>query len=66
MKIIHVCTLCGSANIEQDAWVHYNDREDIKTFDDLYCIHCDASCGTTEVEVPDAFDIYNDLYKESA
>ena len=36
MKTIHVCTHCGSADIVQDAWVHYNDRDDVATFDDLY------------------------------
>lgn len=66
MNTIHVCTNCGSANIQQDAWVHYNDRQNIQTFDDLYCENCESSCNTNEVEVPDDFDIYNDLYSESA
>ena len=35
MNTIHVCTYCGSANIQQDAWVHYNDRQNVQTFDDL-------------------------------
>ena len=65
MKVIRVCTHCGSANIQQDAWVHYNNREDIQTFDDLYCENCESSCNAREVEVPDGFDIYTDLYKES-
>ena len=64
MKTIDVCTHCGSADIVQDAWVHYNNREDVSTFDDLYCENCESSCKTNEVEVPDDFDIYNDLYKE--
>lgn len=61
---VYVCTNCGSANIQQDAWVHYNNREDIQTFDDLYCLSCECSCTVNEEEVPDDFDIYNDLYKE--
>ena len=35
METIYVCTHCGSANIQQDAWVHYNDRQNVQTFDDL-------------------------------
>lgn len=62
---VYVCTYCGSANIQQDAWVHYNNREDIQTFDDLYCENCESSCNAWEVEVSDTFDIYTDLYKES-
>lgn len=65
METIHVCTHCGSADIVQDAWVHYNDRDDVFTFDDLYCRRCESQCKTNEVEVPDDFDIYNDLYSES-
>lgn len=64
MKTIQVCTHCGSANIQQDAWVHLNEPTDIQAFDDLYCEDCESSCKTKEVEVPDDFDIYNDLYKE--
>ena len=55
MKIF-VCTYCGSSNIQQDAW---------ETYDDLYCENCESSCSIKEVEVPDDFDIYNDLYSES-
>lgn len=61
---VHVCTNCGSANIQQDAWVHYNNRGDIQTFDDLYCENCESSCKTREVEVTRAFNIYTDFYKE--
>ena len=64
MKTIYVCTQCGSANIQQDALVHYNDRLNIETFDYLYCENCESSCNTNVVEVPDDFDIYNDLYSE--
>lgn len=62
---VYVCTNCGSANIHQDAWVHYNNREDIQTYDDLYCENCESSCNAREVEVTRAFNIYTDLYKES-
>lgn len=62
---VHICTKCGSADIVQDAWMHYNDRERIQTFDDLYCRGCESACHTKEVEVSDDFDIYNDTYKES-
>ena len=65
MKTIYVCTHCDSADIVQDAWVHYNNRDDISTFDDLYCRRCESQCKTNEVEVPDDFDIYNDIYSES-
>ena len=64
MKTVHVCAYCDSA-IVQDAWVHYNNRDDISTFDDLYCRRCESRCKTIEVEVPDDFDIYNDIYSES-
>lgn len=63
---IEVCTHCGSADIEQDAYVHLNDRENVKTFDDLYCCNCDSSCRVKEVEVPDNFDIYSDIHEETA
>ena len=65
MKTIQVCTLCGSGNVMRDTWVAVNDLNDVQTFDDLYCENCESSCNTQEVEVPDDFDIYNDLYKES-
>ena len=65
MKTIQVCTHCGSGNVMCDAWVAVNDPDDVQTFDDLYCENCESSCNTQEVEVPDDFDIYNDLYKES-
>ena len=65
MKTIHVCTHCGSANVLMDAFVHANDPEDVRTFDDQYCEKCESSCKTKEVEVPDDFDIYNDIYSES-
>lgn len=61
---IHVCTNCGSANIQRDAWVHLNDPESVRTFDDLYCENCESSCNTKEVEVDDDFDVYTDIYKE--
>lgn len=63
MKTVHVCNCCGSANIQQDAWVHYNDRENVQTFDDLYCEVCQSSCKTNEVTVPADFDVYSDFYK---
>lgn len=66
MKTIYVCTKCGSANVLADAFVHVNDPEDVRTFDDVYCENCESSCKTKEVEVSDDFDIYNDLYQESA
>ena len=62
---VYVCTHCGSANIQQNALVHYNNREDIQTFDYLYCENCESSCNAREVEVTRAFNIYTDLYKES-
>lgn len=64
MKTIQICTHCGSGNVMRDAWVAVNDPDNVRTFDDLYCENCESSCNTQEVEVPDDFDIYNDLYKE--
>ena len=63
MKIC-VCTRCGSANILQDAFVHINNEDDVRTFDDLYCENCESSCQVNEVEVPEDFDVYSDSYKE--
>lgn len=60
MKTIQVCTNCGSANILIYAFVHANDPDDVRTFDDMYCEHCDQSCTTVDVEVEDDFDIYED------
>lgn len=59
---VKVCTTCGSANIQQDAWVHLNEPEDIQTFPELYCENCESACKVKEVEVPDDFDIYDDVY----
>ena len=56
MKVC-VCTTCGSANVLADAFVHANDPDDVRTFDDMYCENCECSCRTQEVEVPDDFDI---------
>ena len=61
---VYICTTCGSANVLADAFVHANDPDDVRTFDDMYCENCECSCRTQEVEVPDDFDIYNDLYQE--
>lgn len=63
MKIF-VCTSCGSADIQQDAFIHYNDRENITSFDNLYCENCEGSCSVNEVEVPEDFDVYSDIYEE--
>jgi transcription elongation factor Elf1 len=64
VKTIQVCTTCGSGNVLTDAFVHANDPDDVRTFDDQYCENCECSCKTQEVEVPDDFDVYSDLYKE--
>lgn len=64
-KTVSVCTYCGSANIQQDAFVHYNDRENVQTFDELYCVNCGSSCKACEVTVPASFDVYFDLYTEN-
>jgi hypothetical protein len=61
---VYVCTNCGSANIQQDAWVHYNDRDSVTTFDDLWCKGCMSPCNTNYVDVPDDFDVYSDTYSE--
>lgn len=63
-KQVYVCSACGSANVQRDAWVHVNDPEEVRTFDDLYCENCESSCKTNEVTVPVSFDIYSDIYKE--
>ncbi len=65
MKTVYVCTACGSANVLTDAFVHANDPDDVRTYDDQYCEHCECSCKTQSVEVSDDFDIYNDIYQES-
>jgi transcription elongation factor Elf1 len=59
---IHVCTRCGSGNVLQDVFVHYNDRKNVQAFDDIYCENCESFCETNEVEVPDDFDVYSDIY----
>lgn len=61
---VHVCTNCGSANVQRDAWVHANDSDNVQTFDDTYCENCESPCTLKTVEVPDDFDIYNDFYKK--
>ena len=65
MKTIQACTHCGSGNVMRDAWVAVNDPDDVRTFDDLYCLNCESSCQTNTVEVADDFDPETDLYKES-
>jgi hypothetical protein len=64
VKTIQVCTTCGSGNVLTDAFVHANDPDDVRTFDDQYCENCGGSCKTQEVEVPDDFDVHYDIYKE--
>lgn len=61
---IQVCNACGSANVVIDAFVHVNEPDDVRTFDDRYCENCECSCKTHEVTVPRDFDIYSDIYKE--
>lgn len=63
-KQIEVCNRCGSANIMIDAWVHANDPEDVRTFDERFCESCDGSCKTRTVTVPIDFDIECDKYEE--
>jgi hypothetical protein len=48
-----VCTKCGGANVMQDAWVNVNDPDDVRTFDDTYCLDCEESCGVVEREDSD-------------
>ena len=62
---IYICTTCGSGNVLADAFVHVNAPDDVRTFDNMYCENCESSCKTTEVEVSDDFDVYNDIYQES-
>lgn len=57
---VQVCNRCGSADLLQDAYVHVNDRSDVRTFDDIVCNSCGGSTNPEEVEVPDTFDIYSD------
>ena len=56
MKHVRVCTTCGSADVLIDAFVHANDPDDVRTFDDCYCQRCDGECSLTTVEVPEDFD----------
>ena len=62
MKTIRVCTTCGSSNVLADAFVHVNNPDDVRTFDDCYCENCESSCKTQKVEVPDDFDECGDIY----
>ena len=62
MKTVQVCTYCGSADVLMDAFVHANNPEDVRTFDDCYCESCEGSCRTQEVEVADDFDVYSDKH----
>lgn len=61
---VEVCTTCGSGNVLIDAFVHANDPDDVRTFDDKYCENCEGSCKTHTVTVPSDFDVYSDTYKE--
>ena len=63
MKAIKVCAKCGSANLLWDAFVHVNDLEDVRIFDNMYCEGCcSINPGYREVDVGDDFDIYEDNY----
>lgn len=66
MKKIEVCTVCGSADVLLDAFVHANNPDDVRTFDDRYCESCEGSCKTKTVEVSDDFDVYSDYFHEEA
>lgn len=61
---VQVCQYCGSANVLIDAFVHANDPDDVRTFDNMVCENCgeDSNNITIEVEVPDDFDIYTDKF----
>ena len=61
-KKILVCTNCGSPRVFADAFAALN-TDEVRTYDDTHCDDCEGECKTTEVEVPDDFDIYSDFYK---
>lgn len=61
MKAIKICARCGSANLLWDAFVHVNDPEDVRVFDDMFCEGCcSTNQGYRDVVVEDDFDIYSD------
>ncbi len=53
-KICIVCETCGSFDIRRDAWAAYNEDtqqwELDATYDDAFCIDCDAACDLLEIE----------------
>lgn len=65
-KEVYVCTHCGSANLLWDAFVHANNPNDVRTFDDCYCENCEGSCSVNRVTVPADFNEYTDIYKEKS
>ena len=61
MKTIHVCTYCGSPRVWADAFAALNSN-DVHTYDYTHCDNCEGECSTTQVDVPDDFDIEIDTY----
>lgn len=62
MKTVYICGHCGSAYVVRDAWVHVNDEDDVQTFDDTYCRHCETTDpAVMEILVAEDFDIYSDV-----
>ena len=63
MKTIAVCKYCGSARIFQDAILNIN-RNSFDTYDDQSCENCcaDSHSLAITVEVPDDFDIDEDIF----
>lgn len=54
-KTCILCETCGSSDIRRDAWAAYNEDtgqwELDATYDDAFCIDCDAACDLIEEEI---------------
>ena len=62
-KKVYVCSRCGSPELTQDASVRMN-TEEVNIFDDVQCQCCGAEGHSVamEVEVPEEFDVDDDIY----
>jgi hypothetical protein len=50
---LQVCRECESDYVYYDAYVNVNDRNDVITFDAIYCSNCDGFTTLKEIKVED-------------
>ncbi|VTU31994.1 restriction alleviation protein, Lar family [Variovorax sp. PBS-H4] len=70
LKTIYTCPHCGSEDLLADAYVHLNDEDDVRTFDDITCESCgakgiDPNTERVEAGPPTNVEFVTDLMERS-